>query len=322
MPQTYLSLIEKEIQSLKLDNRPAELYEPIRYMLNIGGKRIRPVLVLMGNELFGGNTETVLKAATGIEVFHNFTLLHDDIMDNAPLRRSKTTVHEKWNSNIAILSGDTMFVQSCQLVSSVDDKHLRKVLNLFYKTAIEVCEGQQLDMNFEKLDNVTIDEYIEMISLKTAVLLGCALSVGAICAGANDSDAQKIYDFGKNLGIAFQLKDDILDAYGDSSKFGKKVGGDIIANKKTYLLIKALQLAQEVQKNELLQLLSSKTISETEKVNSVLNIFNDLNIRKISEDASASFYQLALENLNTISTTPEKKAPLLELARGLMVREN
>jgi len=233
-PAFFQSIIEEEIKKISLGSSPRELYEPIRYMLALGGKRLRPSLLLMSTELFGGNTKDAISPALGIEVFHNFTLLHDDIMDKAPLRRSQETVHKKWNPDIAILSGDTMFVKSCELMMKVDDGILRKVMTLFYETATEVCEGQQLDMNFESRSSVTIDEYIHMISLKTAMLLGCSMKTGAWIANANEADANHLYDFGKNIGIAFQLHDDILDVYGDELKFGKQVGGDIIANKKLF----------------------------------------------------------------------------------------
>jgi geranylgeranyl diphosphate synthase type II len=254
----FQQLIEKGLSSLELDKKPAELYDPIQYMLNLGGKRMRPALLLMSNEMFGGNPEEVISPALGIEVFHNFTLLHDDIMDKAPLRRTKATVHEKWNANVAILSGDTMFVQSCQLMMKVNDKYLRKVMDLFMKTAIEVCEGQQYDMNYESIEKVSLDEYLEMIALKTAVLLGGSLAIGAICADAKEDDIENIYHFGKKLGIAFQLQDDILDAYGDAEKFGKQVGGDIISNKKTFLLISACEQAKGKQLEQLTFLLESK----------------------------------------------------------------
>jgi len=223
---------------------PVELYEPINYIMSLGGKRLRPCLLLMACDMFGGDVEQALAPALAIEVFHNFTLMHDDIMDKAPLRRGKPTVHEKWNANTAILSGDVMMVESNKLIMQVKDNILRPVLDVFNDTAVGVCEGQQIDMNFETRQDVQIDEYINMIRLKTAVLVGGALKMGALVGGADDAEGTLLYNFGEQLGIAFQLQDDILDVYGDPKKFGKQVGGDIISNKKTYLLIKALELAK------------------------------------------------------------------------------
>jgi geranylgeranyl diphosphate synthase type II len=313
--------IEKGLQNLSSDGKPAELYEPIRYMLQLGGKRIRPALLLMSHEMFGGNPDDVMNPALGIEVFHNFTLLHDDIMDKAPLRRSQQTVHEKWNTDIAILSGDTMFVQSCQLMMDVKSDHIKDVLHLFFKTAIEVCEGQQWDMNFESLDSVSIDEYIHMIGLKTAVLLGCSLSVGAICANAPKSDSDHLYEFGKNLGVAFQLQDDILDAYGDAEKFGKQVGGDIISNKKTFLLITALQQAKGDVSVELKQWTQSKSFDPKKKVEAVKAIFDSLSIRSQAEAAMNSYFVKAMKHLEDINLSATKKELLTDFAEKLMVRE-
>ena len=236
-------LIHQSVNKLQFPVSPKGLYDPIRYMLSLGGKRMRPVLTLMACDAFNGDVERAISPALGLEVFHNFTLLHDDIMDNAPLRRSKPTVHEKWNSNIAILAGDAMFVQSCQLVMDTPSSVVKEVMEVFTKTALEVCEGQQYDMDFESMNEVSIEEYIDMIRLKTAVLLGASLKIGALIGNADSEAASHLYDFGVNLGIAFQLQDDILDVYGDASFFGKQVGGDILANKKTYLLITALNKA-------------------------------------------------------------------------------
>src|SRR5476651_2411466 len=238
-------LISKAVDALKFPESPAELYEPISYILDLGGKRLRPSLLLMACDLFGGDVNKAIEPALAIEVFHNFTLMHDDIMDKAPLRRGKKTVHEKWNANVAILSGDAMMVEANKLMMKVDDPILRRVMDVFNETATGVCEGQQIDMSFEQRNNVLIDEYLNMIRLKTAVLLGGTLKIGAIIGGASLNDAQLLYSFGVNLGIAFQLQDDILDVYGDPEKFGKQVGGDILSNKKTYLLIKALELAKD-----------------------------------------------------------------------------
>lgn len=315
-------LIETGLNNLELSGRPSELYDPIRYMIQLGGKRLRPVLVLMSHELFGGDPEKVLQPALGIEIFHNFTLLHDDIMDKAPLRRSKPTVHEKWNTDIAILSGDTMFVQACQFMMNVDATFVSPVLSLFLKTAIEVCEGQQLDMNFERQENVSHEEYIEMIGLKTAVLLGCSLSIGAICANASKNDIDHIYQFGKKLGIAFQLHDDILDVYANADKFGKQIGGDIIANKKTFLFISTLEQAKQDQLAEFKRWISMKEFNAEEKVKAVITIFDSLNIRLQAEQKMNEFFSDAMQHLEQISVPAEKKHLLIEFAEKLMVRES
>ncbi len=321
-PNYFQAFIEKEISLLDFPTSPPELYEPIRYMLSLGGKRLRPCLVLMSNELFGGDAEKIINPALGIEVFHNFTLLHDDIMDRAPLRRRKATVHTKWNSNIAILSGDTMFVKSCQLMMQVEENYRSEILGIFLKTAMEVCEGQQIDMNFEKRDNVTIPEYIDMISLKTAVLLGCSLQIGAVLAGADKADARHMYDFGKNLGIAFQLHDDVLDLYAESDKFGKQVGGDILANKKTILLLLALASTNESEVSQLKKLLAdSDFVDSTRKVNAVRDIFERLDIRRKAEQEMEKYFQLATNDFQKVQVDPTKKEALTELAESLMVRE-
>ena len=316
----FQELIEKGLSDLELDKKPVELYDPIQYMLNLGGKRMRPALVLMSNEMFGGNPDEVISPALGIEVFHNFTLLHDDIMDKAPLRRTKATVHEKWNANVAILSGDTMFVQSCQLMMMVNDKYLRKVMDLFMKTAIEVCEGQQYDMNYESIEKVSHDEYLEMIALKTAVLLGGALAIGAICADANENDVENIYLFGKNLGIAFQLQDDILDAYGDAEKFGKQVGGDIISNKKTFLLISACEQAKGNQLEQLTFLLNQKDFNAEEKVKTIISVYDELKIKEQAEQKMDQYFQEAMKHLKAIHVADERKELLVSFAEKLMVR--
>ena len=238
------SIIEEAITKLDIPQYPADLYEPVKYILSLGGKRMRPALLLMACDLFGGDVEAALSPALAIEVFHNFSLVHDDMMDNAPLRRGKATVHERWGQNAGILSGDVMLVLAYQLMMKVDDRLLRQVLDVFSQTAVGVCEGQQLDMDFEKLQTVGIDEYQNMIRLKTSVLLGGALKIGALIGGADMADAELLYGFGEHLGIAFQLQDDILDVYGDPDKFGKQVGGDIISNKKTYLLIKGIGISE------------------------------------------------------------------------------
>ncbi|HEX5002380.1 MAG TPA: polyprenyl synthetase family protein [Bacteroidia bacterium] len=317
----FKKTVEEGIRKLEFPNDPPYLYDPIRYILALEGKRMRPVLVLMSCELFGGDVNKALSPALGLEVFHNFTLMHDDIMDKAPLRRSKATVHTKWNSNVAILSGDTMFVQSCQLMMQAPDSCLRDVMNLFHKTAIEVCEGQQLDMDFEEQQHVTTEAYIEMISFKTAVLLAAALKIGALIAGATASSAEHIYEFGRCIGVAFQLKDDILDVYGDADKFGKLSGGDIIANKKTMLLITALEMVQGADKEELKNWLTNNKSNPAEKVQAVKNIFDKLQVRDIAEKEMVRYFEMAMHHLDAIPVADESKKPLRDFAELLMVRE-
>ena len=309
---------------MEFDLKTAELYEPIRYMLSLGGKRLRPALLLMSTELFGGDYLKALPPALAIEVFHNFSLLHDDIMDKAPLRRSKPTVYKKWNTDIAILSGDAMLVKSYELVTKVDDLYLRKVLAVFNTTALEVCEGQQLDMNFEKRNDVTIEEYLNMISLKTSVLLAAALKIGAIISNASEKDAEHIYSFGKNIGIAFQLQDDILDAFAEGNKFGKQTGGDITSNKKTFLLLKALELAKDekaTRLHELIKLNSANSISGDEKVFAMKEIYTQLGIKELAEKEMTHFYDTALNELSKISVDDDIKKFMKSFADQLMVRE-
>ncbi|MES2837330.1 MAG: polyprenyl synthetase family protein [Bacteroidota bacterium] len=316
-------LLDIEINSLSnsIVSKPIELYEPIQYTLQLGGKRIRPVLVLLGCEMFGGNVKHAVPAALGIELFHNFTLLHDDIMDNAPLRRGKETVHEKWNSNIAILSGDTMFVKACQQFLLANTTNTKQVLDCFFQTAVEVCEGQQLDMNFETQSHVKIDDYIEMIRLKTAVLLGGALKIGAYIGNASEENANWIYHFGMHIGIAFQLQDDILDVFGDAEKVGKQVGGDIISNKKTFLLLKAIELCNAEQSKELNNWINKKEFNAKEKVTSVTNIYNELNVRELAEQEMNNHFEIALNYLKLVNVSTENKYELDRLAHKLMERE-
>lgn len=313
------SLIEEGLLSLQLPSSPANLYDPIRYMLSIGGKRMRPVLLLMGAEMFGVGNQQALAPALGIEVFHNFTLLHDDIMDKAPLRRGKATVHEKWSPDIAILSGDTMFVKSCQLMMQVPSSVMPAVMSLFFKTAMEVCEGQQLDMDFQSMPVVSIDQYLNMIRLKTAVLLGGSLGVGALIGNASAEDVQHLYDFGVNLGVAFQLQDDILDVYGDAEKFGKQVGGDILANKKTFLLLTALELADGDAETELKHWLAKD--GGDDKVIAVTGIFNRLGILQRAQQKMDDLYREAMQHLDAIPVPQERKSMLRDLAMMLMQRE-
>jgi geranylgeranyl diphosphate synthase type II len=314
-------LIDKAVTELKYPPYPAELYEPIYYILSMGGKRMRPALLLMACDLFGGDVEKALPPALAIEVFHNFTLMHDDIMDNAPLRRGKTTVHEHWNQNAAILSGDVMLIEGYKLMMQVEDRLLRVILDIFNTTAVGVCEGQQLDMDFENRNDVKIDEYIYMIKLKTAVVLGGALKIGSILGGADMKDAELIAEFGENLGLAFQLQDDILDVYGSPEKFGKQVGGDIISNKKTYLLIKSLELADQQQTAELHKWIDAKNFDSHEKVEAVTSIYNAVQVKQYAETTMHEYADRAFEALEKINLPEENKQYLRDFADSLIVRE-
>ena len=314
-------LIQKAVEKIDFPPYPAKLYEPISYILDLGGKRMRPALLLMACDLFGGDVEKAMPPALAIEVFHNFTLMHDDIMDKAPLRRGKTTVHERWNANTAILSGDVMLIEGYKLIMQVEDRLLRTILNIFNDTAVGVCEGQQLDMEFEDRDDVNISEYIEMIRLKTAVVLGGALKIGALVGGADMKDADLLLQFGENLGLAFQLQDDILDVYGDPEKFGKQVGGDILSNKKTYLLIKAIELADGENKTELNNWLAATQYDTAEKVKAVTDIYNSINVRQHAEAEMHNFADKAYKALDELALPAEKKEYLRSFADSLMVRE-
>jgi geranylgeranyl diphosphate synthase type II len=315
-------IIQKAMDDKQYPSHPKELYEPIAYLMALGGKRLRPALVLMATDLFGGDIYKAIKPALAIETFHNFTLMHDDIMDKAPLRRGKPTVHEKWSESVAILSGDVMFVEAFKLMIQVDVFILPQVLGVFNDTAVGVCEGQQIDMNFETARRVSVTDYVEMIRLKTAVLLGGALKIGALIGDASLSEADKLYDFGLNLGIAFQLQDDILDVYGDPKKFGKQVGGDILSNKKTFLLIKALELADEQTLQQLNGYLDSATISPSEKVMAVTAIYNKLNIKAIAQAEMMAYAEIGLKALSEIDAPDERKMILKEFASMLVERDN
>jgi len=315
------SLIANSVSKLNFPEYPAELYEPIKYILALGGKRMRPALLLMACDLFNGDVEAALPPALAIEVFHNFTLMHDDIMDNAPIRRGKVTVHEKWNSNVAILSGDVMLIEGYKLMMQVRENILRKVLDIFNETAVGVCEGQQLDMTFETSNNISIAEYINMIRLKTAVVLGGALKIGALIGEANIKDADLLCEFGENIGIAFQLQDDILDVYGNPEKFGKQVGGDIISNKKTYLLIKALELVKDTDAEELARWLTFTKFEAAEKVAAVTEIYNKVNVRQYAENEMQTYAEKAFAALDQINLPEESKQYLRDFADGLLVRE-
>lgn len=296
-----LDKLEKFIQDQKFGESPRELYEPITYILSLGGKRIRPLLSVLAYGLYQNDPKKILSQATAVEVFHNFTLMHDDIMDQAPLRRGKATVHEKWNHNIAILSGDVMMVKAYDLLLPTEPALLPEVLRLFNKTAAEVCEGQQFDMNFESEPQVTEESYLNMIRLKTAVLLGFALQLGGILAGAGREDIQKLYDFGVNIGVGFQLKDDLLDVFADQAKFGKQVGGDIISNKKTFLLIKALELVKGKEADELMFWLSQIEFDKEEKVQAVKAIYEKLGIKTLTETKMSGYFEAGFKQFESIS---------------------
>ncbi|MNJ98866.1 (2E,6E)-farnesyl diphosphate synthase [compost metagenome] len=318
-PNQLQEVIENAVQNINYPAHPERLYEPIRYIMSLGGKRIRPVLTLMAADLFKGDISTAMPAALAIETFHNFTLIHDDIMDNAPLRRGKQTVHEKWGVNNAILSGDVMMVEANKQLSMLDSSVLKDALNTFNTTAQGVCEGQQLDMEFEERQVVSITDYINMIRLKTAVLLGGAMKLGAQVAGASATEAEQLYEFGENLGIAFQLQDDILDVYGDPEKFGKQVGGDIIANKKTLLLLKLKELANESDLMELEQ--QSVNKDHTDKIRNTTALYDDYNIRELANVEMRKYSDKAFSALTSLKIDEERKTELFKLAALLMNRE-
>lgn len=316
------SIISGEIDRYVANVQSGTLYEPVKYILDLGGKRMRPALMLGACDLFGGEVQKAIDPAIGVEVFHNFTLMHDDIMDEAPLRRGKEAVHMKWNVSNAILSGDVMFVMGYQLMCNVEHRILPEVLAVFSQTAKEVCEGQQLDMDFESRSDVSIEEYIEMIRLKTSVLLAGSLKIGGIIAGASTDDLDRIYRFGEKIGIAFQLRDDLLDVFGDADKFGKQVGGDIIANKKTYLLLKAYELSNDEQVAHLKSLATDSSIEDSEKVSQTKAIYNDLSIREEAEKIMQQYFDGAMQELGALNVAEERKQTLTEFAEYLLVRES
>jgi geranylgeranyl diphosphate synthase, type II len=312
------------LQYLKEQNflrEPKNLYEPIDYIMNLGGKRMRPVLTLMATEVFDVDFKKALAAATAVEVFHNFSLVHDDIMDDAPLRRGKETVHEKWNLNTGILSGDAMLILAYQYFENYDPSTFRALAKLFSKTALEVCEGQQYDVDFETRDDVSISEYLKMIQYKTAVLVGAAMKMGAIIAETTEENANLIYDFGLNLGIAFQLQDDYLDCFGNPETFGKQVGGDIIENKKTYLYLKAMQFAKAEEREQLLHLYSIQPNDNTEKIESVKDFFNQTGASKATQNAIEEFTLKAFSTLDQMQIGDDKKKVLRAFGEKLMKRE-
>lgn len=320
MVEKYLSLIEAEIKKQKFGSQPKSLYEPIRYIMGLGGKRLRPLLTVLSYSLYKNDVEKIIPYALAVEAFHNFTLLHDDIMDKAPLRRGKSTVHEKWNVNTAILSGDVMLVKVYEKFLGIEEVKLKEVLNIFNRCAAEVCEGQQWDMEFELQKKVSEEQYIEMIRLKTAVLLGFSLELGALLAGAPDQDRKALRDFGINIGIGFQLKDDWLDVYADKRKFGKQVGGDILANKKTFLLIKALEKAKGKPKTDLEKWMTLRKFNGNKKVKAVTSIYDSLQLSPLTQQKINFFYDKGFASLANLSTSQNAKR-LKEFVKSLISRE-
>ena len=313
--------IECAVENLRLNKKPDGLYDPISYVLSIGGKRIRPTLLLLAYNLYGEEIEKAMSAALAVETYHNFTLLHDDLMDCADKRRGKDTVHKVWNDNTAILSGDAMLILSYHYLSQSSSNYLSLVLPEFTKFALEICEGQQYDMEFEKRTDVLAEEYLDMIKLKTSVLLAGSMKIGAILGGASAKDQELLYHVGLNVGLAFQLKDDLLDVYGDPKVFGKNLGGDIVSNKKTYLLIKALERADEEQKYNLLYWLGLNEFDAEEKIKAVTELYNELKIKDLVENKMDSFYNQALIDLEKVSVPKDKKNELLVFINKLMERE-
>lgn len=320
-PKEILNKVNEFIDGLTYDRKPESIYEPIRYVLSIGGKRIRPVLMLLAYNMYKDDPEHILMPACALETYHNYTLLHDDLMDNADVRRGVPTVHRKWNANTAILSGDSMLVVAYQRMAQCDADKLKPVLSLFTETALEIGEGQQYDMDFECRNDVTEEEYIEMIRLKTSVLLACAMKIGAILADAPAEDADLLYKFGEQLGLAFQLQDDLLDVYGDPKVFGKAIGGDITSNKKTYMLINAMQRADDRQRAELERWISARDFDRAEKIAAVTDIYNQLGIRELCETRINHYFAESEKSLARVAVSDERKAQLRAFMAALLKRE-
>lgn len=316
------SLIEQEIKKQAFGNKPAALYEPIRYLMNIGGKRLRPLLTVLAYSLYKKDIKKIIPYAVAVETFHNFTLMHDDIMDKAPLRRGKATVHKKWNVNTAILSGDVMLVKVYEMFNRLEAEKAKEIIQIFNTCAAEVCEGQQWDMEFEKINTVTEQEYIQMIRQKTAVLLGFSLELGARLADAPAKDCKALRDFGVSIGIGFQLKDDLLDVYGDAKKFGKQVGGDIIANKKTYLLIKALEKADKKQRKDLHYWLGVKRASKKEKVIAITGLYDALDLHTITQRKADSYFKKGFKQLEKVAGNKNQMESVLLFAKELIARQH
>ncbi|MFD2906835.1 polyprenyl synthetase family protein [Sphingobacterium anhuiense] len=320
--QHLQKLISDSIQNSQFPNQPTNLYDPIRYFLSLGGKRIRPALTLVAAEMFDiGEITDALPAAKSIEYFHNFSLVHDDVMDKAPLRRGKATVHEKWDLNVAILSGDGLLVKAYDELANSNPLYIADLLKTFNRVAMQVCEGQQLDMDYEHTDKISMDQYIEMIRLKTSVLLGGALQMGAILAEANLSDQKLIYEFGEYIGIAFQLQDDVLDAYGNPETFGKQIGGDILINKKTYLLVKLMEIIKEEDLPRLQNLLNATIQDNPDKLLDMLSLYQSYNIKEYADKLKDAYTQRAFERLSAINIPKHKKETLITLSTQLLIRE-
>jgi geranylgeranyl diphosphate synthase type II len=315
-------MVNKAILNLSYNEEAEKLNDPVKYILSIGGKRLRPVLALMACNLYSDQIDDAIIPATGLEVFHNFTLVHDDIMDNAPVRRSLPTVHSKWNINQAVLSGDVMSFIANDCFLQTPSRHLLKVFRVFNKAAIEVCVGQQLDIDFEKAVIVSHEEYLRMIELKTAALLAASAKIGAIIGGADDKDSDILYEFGKNLGLAFQIQDDLLDIYGDVKVFGKVPGGDIISNKKTFMLVKALEIASVEQAKQIHALFAPNEYDAETKVKKVIELYDQLKIKIISENLANEFISTAFNLLEKLSVTDKRKTELVNIANSLIGRDN
>ena len=320
--EDLLKKVNEALDNLVYDRQPASLYDPIKYVLSIGGKRVRPVLTMLAYNLYKDDPLSIMSQALGLETYHNFTLLHDDLMDHADMRRGHETVHQKWDANRAILSGDTMLLQAFERVEDCDPAKLPAVFKVFIQTTLEIGEGQQLDVEFEQRNDVTEDEYIEMIRLKTSVLLACACKVGAIMADAPAEDIENMYKFGEKLGLAFQLQDDLLDVYGNPAVFGKNIGGDITSNKKTYMLINAFNRATPVQRDELTKWVEAKEFDRNEKVAAVTNLYNEIGIRQLCEQKIEQYYQESLVYLDKVSVSDERKAEIKAYAAEMMKRQS
>lgn len=318
--EEVLSVVNEAIQSLPFNRQPTSLYEPVRYVLSIGGKRMRPVLMLLAYNLFKDNPQSILNQACALETYHNYTLLHDDLMDNADLRRGHETVHKRWNANTAILSGDSMLVLAFQQMAQCPEDKLKAVLDLFTETALEIGEGQQYDMDFEHRMDVREDEYIEMIRLKTSVLLACALKMGALLADASADDADLLYSFGEQIGLAFQLQDDFLDVYGDTKVFGKAIGGDIVSNKKTFMLINAFLKANEEQRAELHRWVEATEFVEQEKIAAVTRLYNEIGIDTLAQERIDHYFKQGLACLEAVKIDAERKEQLTAYVYKLMKR--
>ena len=314
--------INSALEGLNYNKQPLSLFEPIEYILSIGGKRIRPILTYMATNLFTDDVDRTTHAALAIEIFHNFSLLHDDLMDNATIRRGQPTVHRKWDDNTAVLSGDAMLIDAYNYITKVPAEALSSILEIFTTTAMQVCEGQQYDMDFEKRLDVNESEYIEMIRLKTAVLIAASLKIGAILGNAAEEDVDRLHEFGVNIGLAFQLKDDLLDVYGNPIDFGKKIGGDILSNKKTYLLIKALESCNNNGNPTLKQWITAETFDADTKINAVKEIYDDLNLETKTNKLIQNYYLAGLESLSGLNVSDSRKQELLIYTNNLMNREN